>query len=162
MKPIGLFGAVLLVLHVILFCVAPLSGRAQSREGLSKSQTLYVPVYSHVYRKDTRNRIFLTATLLIRNTDQQNAITVKSVDYYDTDGELARQFLKKPITLDALATEEIVIREIDRRGGAGANFIVEWQSESFVNPPLVEAVMIGTERGQGISFISQARVLHGE
>ncbi|MBT8364361.1 MAG: DUF3124 domain-containing protein, partial [Deltaproteobacteria bacterium] len=48
--------------------------------------------------------------------------------------------------------------EDDKAGGSGANFIVVWKSESQVNPPIIEGVMIGTHSGQGISFVSRGQV----
>ena len=44
-------------------------------------------------------------------------------------------------------------------GGNGANFMVEWKSDKFVNPPVVESIMIGTKSTQGVSFTSRGRVL---
>ena len=58
---------------------------------------------------------------------------------------------------EPLETTEFLINERDVAGGSGANFIVRWRSVEPVNPPYVEAVMIGTDAGQGISFVSQAR-----
>ena len=52
-----------------------------------------------------------------------------------------------------------VIPESDKSGGSGANFIVEWKSDKYVNPPIVESVMIGTQTQQGISFTSRGRVI---
>jgi hypothetical protein len=42
----------------------------------------------------------------------------------------------------------------------GANFLVRWQAEAPVHPPVVETVMITTESTLGISFRTTARVLH--
>ena len=52
-----------------------------------------------------------------------------------------------------------IITEDDRTGGSGANFIVVWKSEQNLNPPIIEAVMIGTHSGQGISFLSRGQVI---
>lgn len=51
------------------------------------------------------------------------------------------------------------MREDDSRGGAGANFLVDWGAEQPISEPVVEAVMIGTASQQGISFISPGRVV---
>jgi hypothetical protein len=40
--------------------------------------------------------------------------------------------------------------------------MVEWKSEKddeFVNPPIVESIMIGTQIQQGISFTSRGKVI---
>jgi len=46
------------------------------------------------------------------------------------------------------------------RAGSGANFLVKWKSQTKVNPPLIEGVMIGTRSGQGISFVSRGQVIN--
>ena len=55
-----------------------------------------------------------------------------------------------------MATVRYVVKESDKAGGSGANFLVRWQSETAVNPPLVESVMISTASQLGISFTSRA------
>jgi hypothetical protein len=52
-----------------------------------------------------------------------------------------------------------VVEERDTKGGAGANFIVRWTAASPVSRPVIESVMIGTFAGNGISFLSQGRVI---
>jgi hypothetical protein len=53
----------------------------------------------------------------------------------------------------------VVIPESDAAGGSGASCVVRWQAERPAAAPVVEAVMIGTRSSQGISFVSQGRVL---
>jgi hypothetical protein len=43
---------------------------------LFKGQTVYVPVYSHIYSGDREQPFYLAATLSIRNTDTKHAITL--------------------------------------------------------------------------------------
>lgn len=121
-------------------------------------QTLYVPVYSHIYHRDTMV-IDLTVTLSIRNTDPQRSIVIQSVKYYDTAGKLVRSYTETPLVLPAMATLEFVVGETDRSGGSGANFVVEWFASEPASAPIVEAVMIGTHGQQGISFLSAGRVI---
>ena len=48
-------------------------------------QTIYVPIYSHIYHDNSqKNVINLSATLSIRNTDLKNSIIITAVRYYDT------------------------------------------------------------------------------
>ncbi|HEX7175863.1 MAG TPA: DUF3124 domain-containing protein, partial [Pyrinomonadaceae bacterium] len=61
-------------------------------------QTIYVPVYSHIYARDKSRVINLSATLSIRNTDAQNPISIASVRYYGTNGALVREYLNKAIS----------------------------------------------------------------
>jgi hypothetical protein len=122
-------------------------------------QTIYVPVYSHIYIRDKSRVINLAATLSIRNTDAQNPIRISSARYYDTNGALVREYVKASLRLAPMASTDFVVAEDDTSGGAGANFIVEWSAGAEVTEPVVEAVMISTASQQGISFVSQGRVI---
>jgi hypothetical protein len=126
---------------------------------LSSGQTVYVPIYSHIYSGVKGRPFDLAATLSIRNTNLKSPITLTAVKYYDSDGKLVKDYLGQPKQLKALVTTRYIITEGDRSGGSGANFIVVWQSDQKVNPPVIEAVMIGTHSGQGISFLSKSRVI---
>lgn len=125
--------------------------------GLSRGQLLYVPAYSNIYIGDTERPFQLTVTLSIRNIDPKYEIQVNSVKYYETQGVFLKSFIEKPIRLPPLATLRYVIPEKDKSGGSGANFMVEWQSEHPVNPPIIESVMIGSRSQQGISFTSRGK-----
>ena len=122
-------------------------------------QTIYVPVYSHIYTRDKSRVINLSATLSVRNTDAQNPIRINSVRYYDTNGALLKEYVDAPLRLAPMASTDFVVAEDDTSGGAGANFIVEWGSATEVTEPVVEAVMISTASQQGISFVSAGRVI---
>lgn len=127
-------------------------------------QTLYVPIYSHIYHYNNQDNVMnLSATLSIRNTDLTNSIIITSVRYYNTDGQLIRQDVETPVELKPLASTDFFIAADDTSGGSGANFIVEWVAEKKVYEPVIEAVMISTSFQQGISFVSPAKVLkqHG-
>ena len=132
-------------------------GTAFSQESptLSKGQKIYVPAYSHIYTGNRQIPSFLTVTLSIRNTDIFHAIEIVSVDYHDTKGALIKRYLPSPVFLKSLESVRYVVDYDDKAGGSGANFIVEWRSESSVNPPIMETIMIGsrssfTSRGQAI------------
>lgn len=126
---------------------------------IAAGETLYVPVYSHIYYEDQEKVLNLAATLSIRNTDFINPIIITSVQYYDSSGKLVKQYLEQPIQLNAMASTDFVVRRNDTSGGVGANFIVEWVAEKEVSKPVIEAVMIGAESTQGISFVSLGRVI---
>jgi hypothetical protein len=126
---------------------------------LYKGQTVYVPVYSHIYSGDREQPFYLAATLSIRNTDRANAIILTAVDYYDSEGSFLKHFLDKDILLKAMATQRYVVPESDKSGGSGAKFIIQWTSDQPVAEPLIESVMISTKTQQGISFTSRGRVL---
>lgn len=137
----------------------PLTTQAECPPATSDGQTIYVPAYSHIYGGDRERPFLLTVTLSVRNTDPNHPIRITAVDYYETRGALLNKFLKAPQVLKPLESVRYVVPEKDKAGGSGANFIVVWQSERPVNPPIVEAVMIGTQSQQGLSFTSRGQVL---
>ena len=92
-------------------------------------------------------------------TTPAHPINLVSVKYYDTDGKLLKDYVSEPVRLNALVSTRYVIKEAEIGGGSGANFIVTWESEKRVNPPIIEAIMIGTKSGQGISFLSRGKVI---
>ena len=151
-------GICLSLLLVLAGIIWPVSSRAEDIR-LSKGQTVYVPIYSHIYSGVKGRPFDLAATLSIRNTNPQNSITLVTVKYYDSEGRLVEDYLKKPKLLKALVSTRYIITEDDKSGGSGANFIVVWKTEQKVNPPIIEAVMIGTHSGQGISFLSRGQVI---
>ena len=144
-------------LFIGVWLLSPLSLHADGMPELSKGQTVYVPAYSHIYTGDSEKPFLLTVTLSIRNTDMWRPMTVRAVDYYETQGNLLKKMLVAPVTLDPLESIRYIIPQKDTAGGSGANFIVEWTADASVNPPIVEAVMIGTQSQQGISFTSRGQ-----
>jgi hypothetical protein len=56
-----------------------------------------------------------------------------------------------------MGTYEIFIPLSDDTGGSGANFVVNWQAESPVSPPLVEGVHANLPAGRAIVFVTTAR-----
>lgn len=129
------------------------------REASSIGQLVYVPVYSHIYQQNRRKTFNLTTTLSIRNADPFRPLTINQVAYYDSEGKLIQQYVDSTEYLQPLASTSYVIGEADLRGGVGANFLVRWQSQKPVFPPVIEAVNISTSQQQGISFLSVGRVL---
>lgn len=70
-----------------------------------------------------------------------------------------RSYAREPHVLPPFAAVEFAIKASDRSGGISAGSLVAWESASLCVPPVVEAVMISTASAQGISFLSQARVV---
>ncbi len=122
-------------------------------------QTVYVPIYSHIYTSEQSRTINLTATLSVRNTDLIHPIIVASVDYYDSSGKPVRRYLEQPVELKPLASTSFVVNQEDTKGGSGAAFVVEWVTQKQVSVPVIESVMINTSTNQGISFVSPGRVI---
>jgi hypothetical protein len=126
---------------------------------IARGQTVYVPVYSHIYSVSKSQKMDLSATLSLRNTDQTYPIIITSVLYHDTNGQLLRKYLEKPVELRPLASAEFVVDQADTGGGVGASFLVEWVAQQEVTDPVIETVMINTMGNQGISFVSPGRVV---
>lgn len=120
---------------------------------------IFVPVYSSVYVAEGAQTFDLTVTLSVRNPDRASPITVTGVRYYDTSGTLLHAYVEAPTGLGPLASAETVVRASDTRAGAGGSFLVEWSAEPGVAEPIVQAVMIGTGSQQGISFVTEGRVV---
>ena len=146
---------------VLIFSIGILSPAVSSADDiqLSMGQSVYVSIYSHIYSGIKARPFDLAAILSIRNTDIDQPVTLVSVKYYDTEGKLLKEYLDEPLELNALASARYIIKENDKAGGSGANFIVKWKSNKKVTPPIIEAVMIGTHSGQGISFVSRGQVI---
>jgi hypothetical protein len=122
-------------------------------------QTVYVPIYSHIYVWDQSRTVNLTATLSVRNTDLTHPMIIASVNYYDSSGKLVRKYLEQPVELEPLASTNFVVDREDTSGGSGAAFVVEWVAQQNVSVPVIESVMINTAGNQGISFVSAGRVI---
>ena len=132
---------------------------AESRVKLLKGQTIYVPAYSHIYYGDREQPFYLTVTLSLRNTDPDHPITIVSVEYYDTDGKLIKRYSEGEVKLAALASTRYIVKESDKAGGSGANFIVRWKSDAKVTEPIAESIMISTQTQQGVSFTSRGQAI---
>ncbi|MEP0547936.1 MAG: DUF3124 domain-containing protein [Rhodothermales bacterium] len=136
------------------------TGKAWDPVEMALGERVYVPIYSHIYFRDSRRDIDLAATLSVRNTDGTTPIRLTAVRYYDNAGALVRRYIDTPVSVGPMASTNFLVEQQDDSGGVGANFIVEWQADLAVTPPVVEAVMISASNSQGISFVTQGRVLH--
>jgi len=151
----------LLVVPLIALILA-LAQPAAAEVKLLRGQTVYVPAYSHIYHGDREVPFYLTVTLSVRNTDPEHPISITAVEYHDNDGKLLANYLKAAVKLAPMASIHYIVKESDRSGGAGANFIVRWRSETKVAEPLIESVMISTATQQGISFTSRGQAVREE
>lgn len=147
------------LLFLLYICFLPLTLHADEKIGLSDGQTIYVPAYSHIYSGNREIPFLLTVTLSIRNIDLKHQIKITGIDYYETQGKLLKKYIDKPVILKPMESLRYIIPEKDKSGGSGANFIIEWKSDKFVDPPIVESIMIGTQNQQGVSFTSRGRAI---
>jgi hypothetical protein len=121
-------------------------------------QTVYVPVYSHIYADGGKPQL-LETTLSIRNLDPKVTISIKAVDYFDTGGQLVKKYLGQALSLGPLESTEILVEKTDTRGGSGANFIIVWDSAEPAYEPLIEAVMVALDGAKSFAFTSSGRAL---
>ncbi|HZW29667.1 MAG TPA: DUF3124 domain-containing protein [Isosphaeraceae bacterium] len=126
---------------------------------VAAGQTIYVPAYSSIPISDRAEPFDLAVTLGIRNADRAHPIVVTTVGYYDQDGQLVRDYLKKPLRIAPMASVGFFVAESDRRAGVLASFLVQWVAEQEVTTPIVESVMVGVASSRGVSFISPGRVI---
>jgi hypothetical protein len=152
----------LLGLHIsvgLLGAVLAFASLASADVKRVKSQAVYVPAYSHIYHGDREVPFYLTITLSIRNTDPAHPIKILSVDYFDTDGKMIQRYLEGEVKLSPMGSTRYVVKESDKSGGSGANFVVKWKSETGVTEPILETVMVSTATQQGISFSSRGQAI---
>lgn len=152
-----------LVQHLLvaaLFLAGPAA--AQAPVGRSAGQTLYLPIYSHVWHGDLDSRgepakALVSVSVSIRNTDPARAIRVMSAQYFDTDGKRLREYVSAPRLVQPMATFELFIPRGDDTGGSGANFVIVWKSEAPASPPIVEGFHANLPAGRSIAFTTFAR-----
>ncbi len=153
------FNIIKLLLAISMIPVSVSYSSAMEHLQKSLGQTVYAPVYSHIYVGAQGQEFQLAATLCIRNTSIDNPIKLESVGYYDSAGKLLRNLIEIPLKMGPLGSSHYFIGESDTSGGFGAFFLVKWSSETKVTEPVIEVVAAGTRSGQGISFISTGKVI---
>lgn len=152
---------VLLVLSLALMG----SAWAEDAPPLSKGQTLYLPIYSHVWhgnrdKNGVPQKSLVSALVSIRNTDLSRSIRVTSARYYDTAGKVLAEYVTPPKTIGPLGTYELYVERKESAGGSGANFVIAWQADAPANPPVVEALHVDIQGHRTLSFVTNARPLN--
>jgi len=148
-----------------LFLAALLtSGAGYAQEALSAGQTLYLPIYSHLYHGDLDRsgkpgETLTSAHISIRNTDSNTGLRITSARYYDTNGKLLKEYVPAPRNIPPLGTLELFVPHTDVSGGSGANFIITWSADSPINPVLVEALHADIRASRSVVFITTGKVL---
>lgn len=147
-----------------LFLIAGSSAAcAQETPALSAGQTLYLPIYSHLYHGDVHpktgkpSETLVSTHVSIRNTDPAAGMKVTSARYYDTNGKLLREYVPTPRPIAPLGTLELYLPRSDSSGGSGANFLIEWSAEKPINAPLVEALHADIREARTLLFVTTAR-----
>ncbi len=156
------------ILALLIFACG-MTASAMAGEELSSGQTLYLPVYSKIWHGD---RIvdgqypidrLVSALISIRNTSLKTPIRITSARYYSTEGKLLREYLPKPATVGPMGTLELFVERKESEGGSGANFIIQWESATPTNPPIVEALHADIRNGQqALTFITTAHPIRAD
>jgi hypothetical protein len=139
----------------------------QTAASRSLGQSLYLPIYSHIWhgemdKKGQPARTLVSVSVSIRNTDPVKSIQVTSAQYYDTDGRKLKEYVPSPRTIGPLGTIELFVPRSDDSGGSGANFLISWKADKPASPPIVEGIHANLPVGRAIAFTSSARALPEE
>jgi hypothetical protein len=137
------------------------AANAQEVRAPSSGQTIYLPIYSHmlygnVGKSGKASQVLLSALVSIRNTDGRRPLRILSARYYDTLGKLISERIPTPVAIPPYGTLELFVELNDASGGSGANFIIKWEAEAPVNPPLVEALHANMDGGKAVIFMTQS------
>ena len=152
-----------LALILLIALLAPfVASAAEDEAPLSSGQTLYLPIYSHLYHGDLDKsgkprETLVSAHVSIRNTNLRMAIRIGAARYFDTQGRPVREFLAAPIIIPPMGTHELFVPRADVSGGSGANFLIVWNADGPVNPPLVEALHADIREARTLLFVTTAR-----
>lgn len=153
------YGRALLAIFAAFFVST--AAIAQEARPLSKGQTVYLPIYSHMLygnlgKRGTASFVQLSALVSIRNTDPSRPLRVLTARYFDTHGKLLGERVPKPVVIPPLGTLELFVELNDASGGSGANFVVKWNAEQPINPPLVESLHVNMDGGKAVVFMTQS------
>lgn len=126
---------------------------------LVKGQILYMPVYSNIPHYVDSVKTDMSAFVAFHNTDFKNKVRLQKVQYFDTKGKLVHDFLvDKTKELGPLETTDFYVPYRDQ-SGTGANFLIEWKSDSLITEPLVESITINLLSPTTVSVLSQGKVI---
>jgi hypothetical protein len=139
----------------------PTAVQAQESRPPAKGQTVYLPIYSHMLygnlgKSGKASYVLLSALVSIRNTDARRPLRVLSAKYFDTHGKLLGERVPTAVLLQPLGTLELFVELNDASGGSGANFVVKWEADTPINPPLVEALHANMDGGKAVIFMTQS------
>lgn len=153
-----------LLLPVMMMVTVSAWGTADAEEEkLSSGQTLYLPVYSYIWHGDRvvqqRHPLQTPVSVLvsIRNTNSKTPIKLVSARYFDSNGNLLKQYVNTPLTIGPLVTHEIFVEKHDVAGGSGANFLLQWEATVPANVPVVEALHAEIKGHSTIAFMTHAQ-----
>jgi Protein of unknown function (DUF3124) len=142
-------------------------GMAQTAPVKSLGQSLYLPIYSHIWHGDLNKlnqpeKTLVSVSVSIRNTDPQKPIRIHSAKYFDTQGTKLKDYVTSTLVIAPMGTHEIFVPRSDDTGGSGANFVIVWSAEKPSNPPVVDGFHANLPVGRAIAFTTSASVMPNE
>ena len=150
-------------LSIFIFCLfsGSTATNAQEIRTLSSGQSIYLPIYSHMLygnigKSGKVSQVLLSALVSIRNTDGKRPLRLLSARYYDTQGKLLAERVPAPVVIPPFGTYELFVELNDASGGSGANFVVKWNADAPINPPLIEALHANMDGGKAVIFMTQS------
>lgn len=149
------------LLALLLLLSGLLPGTAMAQRTLSNGQHLYLPIYAFIQYGDVDTRgvarqVPVSALVSIHNTDLDRPLKLLSARYYSTEGKFLRNFVSSPRILKPMETLEFLVERRDMVGGSGANFVIQWEAEVPVSPPLVQALHVEMQTNRAIVFTTDA------
>jgi hypothetical protein len=113
-------------------------------------------LYGNIGKSGKASNALLSALVSIRNTDGKRPLRILSARYYDTMGKMLAERVATPVTLPPYGTFELFVELNDASGGSGANFIIKWEADQAINPPLVESLHVNMDGGKAVIFMTQS------
>ena len=148
-------------LLLLLILSGLLPGAAMAQRALSNGQHLYLPIYTFIRygdldRSGAARELPVSALVSIHNTDLDKPVRLLVARFYSTEGRFLRNFLPSPRILKPMETLEFLVERRYVEGGSGANFVIQWDAEAAVSPPLVQALHVEVQTNRAIVFTTDA------
>jgi hypothetical protein len=123
-----------------------------------EKKTIYIPVYSHMYISSD-NYIKMSISLNVRNTDIAEDLYIESIDYYNTEGKLVKNYIAQPHILKPMGSVDFIVDLEDMNGGNGAKFLVKFASKSNVSTPIIQAIMSHIVGNNHVVFVTEGVII---
>jgi Protein of unknown function (DUF3124) len=146
---------------LLLIAIGLLPCATLAQRALSTGQHLYLPIYSVIQygnrdQSGVAKDLPVSALVSIHNTDLDRPIRLLAARYFATDGKFLRNFVPIPRVLKPMETVEFLVERRDVVGGSGANFVIQWEADVPVSPPLVQALHVELQTNRAIVFTTDA------
>ena len=125
---------------------------------LVSGQLVFVPAYSSI-RISAKGDDLSASHVSIRNTSLTESLKLRFVDLYGDNGALLRNYIQEETEIPPLGSKLYVVRQAEKLGGGGSNYLVEWISNEPITPPFIESVTYRYAGTKAMAFSSPAMVL---